>query len=1577
MAFKNSSDIIGNVGKVIYSCLVGEEASIHALYLNNASDLTETVTVSLFNNSTGVTSNILVKDLEPKEFFNLDKPINLAEYDSLSIVSSGTNSVFTASVFSQTIAGVSTSLTLNPRGDWSSLATYEKLDMVALNGSSYVAISANTDDIPPSANWGIVASAGVGAISSLVEDTTPQLGGNLDLNGNKIIGLETAPTLAQWTDSLSVGSTKEFSLSESINHSHVSTLKEVPSVNINNNDWSIKGGSTTFNVINEAYTSDITLSGLSGNITITLTNGTWSVNDINKTISAGTGIAKITASTGTSIVDATVIDNFDSATYTDTNWKLESLEILGDRVNLSSAQLANYFDLNNQSNNFQNFSTTSNITYFPGSTVTLGRRVLCGRFNETGTKFLTVESDYKFYLYDVTKPFDILTLTNPISFAPTQISSATSLSAHISFDGTKITVRNNSGTYYWYTIANPFTSVTYTYVATTSSGESNSNPFAFTPDGKWLYVWVSSYGGLTSQKLYAMYLTTPWVPEGISSKGLAQIPLKYDGGTYSDKRNIDINENNILMATGPYSTANYISFVDLNSLKSEGITVNPVSYNGFFYKKDSNNLIVSDNTQITSIVPYSNVTSFEDINNTTSFNYAALSSFLNLGTTWFSNNNSIQISSDGTLLGIQYIKGILLLKTDSPYDFGQSKARLLHHTSERSFTFNIHNNTTDFYALYNDGTYWNYTKWPISSLDSRLAFTAHNIIANYLDTNVTALPIALSQPKVYGNKLYLQGSDTQINEYNISGFSNVTSVNSKGTLPSIRAYAFSSNGLHLYVVSTNGSIYRYALSTAWSISTASEAESKALATQPLQEPPSDPAIDTATEIHGLFINSDGTEITFIATTGLIVIPLSTPYSLGSMGSRIDSKSVIFTNVTTFTNADSYYTNNGNRFFHYGSDRYMTTEFNENLYRGWSNYYNAYLIGSDKPIEFSKDGTKLLTLNGSSLNEYNLSTPFNLLTVSLINTKTIKYTSRVIANSIGTKLWQSSGKIIVEYTLSTPWDITTIDDGKFYFIDAFDKAGNTDNLHSIISITGFNPNTEQSLLVNIGHYTTGATTLTYGLYTVTFNTPNTLSNGAHIHKIIPSLVSTTSIHWNFKDNTVLSNNGSSSPVIYSYNDFTTVSTLKEIPSTPTEILFNSSGLIVSVIYNSDVYEYELYQEYDLTKIKRFIRTYDLSNLTSVTGVGLNSTGTKAYISTSAAQIYEYNLATPYDLSDMSLVGSTSIIDTLDYGVTVTSDNKLIIKGNTKLAMYSLNGESVTGMTLHKEIIYSSIASTGNGLYITSTIYAINFLEEGTKVLLKTNSNLYYILDLNTPWDITSITENKYVNVLRFYNVVNPTSNYNKVVVSPMGEFIIDMEGNSVYKFYTKTTDTDIKYVNNQYIPLISDSSINTSYWTDINNMEVFGSKDNLYALSLDGRNNWYIYNSVGTARKIVRNNSNIWQYNNNAVFESENWISSSKNTLAQCLKDAMSITTNRSSFNDLEALVDSEYPVLTNVLDVAVIFYTDNEYVNKEYRSLQINYDSNSVWETAIPGEDYYTQQLSDTLVKFVSLSDNNFKVRAI
>ena len=197
MSFTNNVEAIGSSDNNFYTVATGYEASVHTLMIDNPSGSSETITIKIKNNVSGTTVNSLVIAVAANSSYTYPRPINLAQQDELILVSTGTAAIGTSSIYTQLMSGVPSAITLSAKGPWASGTTYSALDIVSYNFGSWIALRGSVGVTPVvGADWAINASQGVaGTLSHVVEDTTPQLGGNLDLNGFDIAAKFPAPIL--------------------------------------------------------------------------------------------------------------------------------------------------------------------------------------------------------------------------------------------------------------------------------------------------------------------------------------------------------------------------------------------------------------------------------------------------------------------------------------------------------------------------------------------------------------------------------------------------------------------------------------------------------------------------------------------------------------------------------------------------------------------------------------------------------------------------------------------------------------------------------------------------------------------------------------------------------------------------------------------------------------------------------------------------------------------------------------------------------------------------------------------------------------------------------------------------------------------------------------------------------------------------------------------------------------------------------------------------------------------------------------------------------------------------------------
>ena len=148
------------------------------------------------------TNKISIDSVEvPQSIFK-----NIAVAGQADVVADGTADTLTL------VAGTNMTLTTNAGTDTITLAssgsggTQNLFSTIAVAGQNSIVADSTTDTLTLAAGTGITlttdqatdtltitSSAGSGTLSNIVEDTTPQLGGDLDLNSNNITGTGNIP----------------------------------------------------------------------------------------------------------------------------------------------------------------------------------------------------------------------------------------------------------------------------------------------------------------------------------------------------------------------------------------------------------------------------------------------------------------------------------------------------------------------------------------------------------------------------------------------------------------------------------------------------------------------------------------------------------------------------------------------------------------------------------------------------------------------------------------------------------------------------------------------------------------------------------------------------------------------------------------------------------------------------------------------------------------------------------------------------------------------------------------------------------------------------------------------------------------------------------------------------------------------------------------------------------------------------------------------------------------------------------------------------------------------------------------
>ena len=235
--------------------------------------------------------------------------------------------------------------------------------------------------------------------------------------------------------------------------------------------------------------------------------------------------------------------------------------------------------------------------------------------------------------------------------------------------------------------------------------------------------------------------------------------------------------------------------------------------------------------------------------------------------------------------------------------------------------------------------------------------------------------------------------------------------------------AFSPDGTKMFVVGTNTeSVYRYDLSTAWDITTASYVSSKDVGAQDFYP-------------NSVAFSPDGTKMFVLGRdeTRVYRYDLGTAWDI-TTASYVSLKSVYSQDTVP---QDVTFSGDGTKMFVVG---YISDSVHRyDLSTAWDITTASYVSSKDvssqdtQPygLAFSVDGTKMFIagLTNDSVYRYDLSTAWDITTASYVSTKDVS--AQDSPNSVafsggGTKMFVAgaTNDSVYRYDLSTAWDITT-------------------------------------------------------------------------------------------------------------------------------------------------------------------------------------------------------------------------------------------------------------------------------------------------------------------------------------------------------------------------------------------------------------------------------------------------------------------------------------------------------------------------------------------------------------------------
>jgi hypothetical protein len=686
---------------------------------------------------------------------------------------------------------------------------------------------------------------------------------------------------------------------------------------------------------------------------------------------------------------------------------------------------------------------------------------------------------------------------------------------------------------------------------------------------------------------------------------------------------------------------------------------------------------------------------------------------------------------------------------------------------------------------------------------------------------------------------------------------------------------FNNNGTKAYVTAHNssGGIYQYSLSTAYDVST-NTYDSKTYAFSQFTYP-------TASRFNG-----DGTKLYTVAWNGsasssrIWQYSLSTAYDIST--ASYDSVNL---NLTAHNFAWGFTFNNdgskvfvsivdggatGGRIAEYSlSTNYdLSTAGSQTLYvlsgTGWANY----------GIEFNNDGTKLFVNNNDDVptkgpHVFTLSTAYDISTVSYTSTNADVNTlfggsmgaGDITFNNNGSKMYISDtvNGYVRQFSVSTSTAFSASDVGK-------KVIGNSGS--AIITATS---GTYKSV-------TPFADTSAISSWTLTSSQGKADGTGIELsgYSVAADIVFPTGA------------SGSGASMVYNNNVSPTSNAFNNLRN----VVFNPTGTIALVMTSGNIQRWNLSTAFDLATMTEATGDNFSGQLNSTQyGLAVSPDGTKLFVGDHGSDVIkQFTLSTPWSPSTESYNGYYYLNNGGNWNSFSGADG-LPSTTNFNPFSFQFNSDGTKMIcTLFDNVPYHSVVefalSTGFDMSTLSYTSFANFdgnvdpeaiviSPDGLKIMMH-GSGLgdggIEVYSLPSAFSVGN-SGNSLTKTSGTMDLSTLTGNSSSTIT--LGGLSMSSDGKRMWaiyssdnKFYEITGGTTSVHPYSTYSPALTNSStgqINSSTWTDINSMTADETKndgDVFYAVSTDNRTSWSVAKGSDGVRKIAKNNSGTWQYNNN-------------------------------------------------------------------------------------------------------------------
>lgn len=162
MAFLEKTLAVGTTDTELYVCPATLSGSAHGLTFSNITGVDRAITLKLFSQATGLTTQVTSSGqvVPANGQFTWPKPINMVAGDKIIALADTVSSVV-AVIAVYLDQGAMPSSAFVPKGEWSAVVNYVVNDVVvAADGTSYLAVTPSLNSSPPSVDWMVLSLKG-------------------------------------------------------------------------------------------------------------------------------------------------------------------------------------------------------------------------------------------------------------------------------------------------------------------------------------------------------------------------------------------------------------------------------------------------------------------------------------------------------------------------------------------------------------------------------------------------------------------------------------------------------------------------------------------------------------------------------------------------------------------------------------------------------------------------------------------------------------------------------------------------------------------------------------------------------------------------------------------------------------------------------------------------------------------------------------------------------------------------------------------------------------------------------------------------------------------------------------------------------------------------------------------------------------------------------------------------------------------------------------------------------------------------------------------------------------------------